>query len=315
MKFCLLLVFALVIPTFVFSATIDFARNLSLGSRGEDVRALQMFLNSDTETRVTETGAGSLGEETDYFGPATKRAVSKFQEKYKEEVLTPIGLTYGTGFFGRKTREKVATLVNNEKMKTPITKPIEPLKIPTDQGGVILMFPSQYSGKPGTMITLSGAGFTTSENTIYFGNEHIVKSASSWNGQSITFKVPNIPKGIYSLLVKNTRGESNKGQWFVVTDGVTQEPKIDSIAPERVIRGGTVTIKGSGFSLNNNIVQYGAGVIKNIASSDGSSLVFNIPQSALTASTSFSTKLSLPMWVYVINENGVSNGKSFILDL
>lgn len=315
MRFYLLFVSLLVIPTFVSSATTDFTRNLYIGLRGEDVFELQKFLNSDSETRVADIGAGSPGNETNYFGQATKQAVVRFQEKYAADILVPSGLTRGTGYFGQKTREKVASLVNNSQMPAITILQKENLKISNEQGSVILMFPSQYSGKPGTMITLSGAGFTTSGNTIYFGNEHAVVNASSWNGQSITFKVPNIPKGIYSLFIKNSRGESNKEQWFVVTDGVTPEPKIDSVTPEHVVRGGAVTVKGSGFNLNGNTVQYGAGVIKNIASSDRSTLVFNIPQDTLTASTSPAAKLSLPMWVYVINEDGVSNGKSFLLDI
>lgn len=303
-----------VAPGVVFSASNDFSRALYVGMRGEDVRALQRFLNTDAETSVAENGAGSRGNETDYFGQATKRALIKFQEKYRTEVLAPVGLASGTGILGVKTRDKANALLKTTHSEI-IAKIKETPTISVAKGEVILMFPSRYSGKPGTMIALSGAGFTSTDNTIYFGNDHAVVKAVSWNGQNITFKIPNIPKGIYSLFIKNARGESNKGQWFVVTDGVTPEPKIDSVAPERVVRGGAVTIRGSGFNLNSNIVQYGAGVIKNIASSDGSSLVFNVPQSVLAASTSLSTKLSLPMWVYVINENGVSNGKSFTLDL
>lgn len=97
-----------------FTLATDFSRTLKVGMRGEDVRALQQFLNTVKETRVADTGAGSLGNETDYFGLATKRAVIKFQEKYRTEVLAPIGLAHGTGFFGEKTRAKVATMKSTE---------------------------------------------------------------------------------------------------------------------------------------------------------------------------------------------------------
>lgn len=99
------------VPAFVFSATGDFSRTLSLGMRGDDVRALQKALNMDTETRVASIGLGSLGFETDYFGAATKRALVKFQEKYRAEVLVPAGLTAGTGVFGEKTRDKISKLM------------------------------------------------------------------------------------------------------------------------------------------------------------------------------------------------------------
>ena len=83
-----------------------FTRNLTLGSSGADVKKLQEFLNSDSSTLVAVSGVGSKGQETNYFGPATKRAVAKFQNKYASEVLAPYGLTSGTGYFGPSTKSK-----------------------------------------------------------------------------------------------------------------------------------------------------------------------------------------------------------------
>lgn len=304
-----------VAPELTLSSTIDFSRTLYVGAHGEDVRELQRFLNIDTETVVAETGAGSHGNETNYFGNATKRALIKFQEKYRTEVLAPVGLTFGTGVLGEKTRHKINKLLKSTQSEITAKIKIEP-ELSIAKGEVILMFPSQYSGRPGTMIALSGAGFTATDNTIYFGNNYTVTKASSWNGQSITFKVPNIPKGIYSLVVKNARGDSNKGTFFIVTDGITPEPQIDSVLPEISTRGGAVVIKGSGFLHNGNIIQYGAGVIKNVSSVDGISLSFSIPQDILNATTTaFTKKIHLPIGAVVINENGVSNVKSYILEI
>ncbi len=82
-------------------------RNLSIGSTGDDVRQLQRFLNGNPQTQVAVTGVGSPGNESSYYGPATARAVSKFQEMYAAQILTPLGLTNGTGGFYTSTRARL----------------------------------------------------------------------------------------------------------------------------------------------------------------------------------------------------------------
>lgn len=86
-----------------------FSQNLSLGQKNSSVKALQMFLNAKGFV-VATMGAGSPGYETDYFGPLTFAALVKFQEAYKAQILTPFGLTVGTGFFGEKTRALINSM-------------------------------------------------------------------------------------------------------------------------------------------------------------------------------------------------------------
>lgn len=82
-------------------------RSLRVGSVGEDVRTLQMVLNSDSATRIAVSGAGSPGNETTRFGSLTLAALKKFQVKYG---IAKSGQA-GYGVFGPKTRAQVNALI------------------------------------------------------------------------------------------------------------------------------------------------------------------------------------------------------------
>jgi hypothetical protein len=84
-------------------ALLVFGRNLSLGSRGDDVRALQQLLireNVYPQARITG-----------FYGPLTRSAVVRFQEKYSQDILAPLGRVRGTGYFGPLTRAKANALM------------------------------------------------------------------------------------------------------------------------------------------------------------------------------------------------------------
>jgi len=72
--------------------------NLYLGNEGEDVKKLQEILITEEVWLRPDMKA------TGYFGSITKAAVIRFQEKYSEEILEPLGLAKGTGFVGSSTR-------------------------------------------------------------------------------------------------------------------------------------------------------------------------------------------------------------------
>lgn len=318
----------LLLPQVIFGANSDFARSLKLGMRGDDVRNLQKLLNSDPFTRIAERGAGAPGNETDYFGPATKRALVKFQEKYRDETLTPAGLTHGSGFFGENTRKKANALQTAAPMSASVEKTSAPSTTATTAPStlaseVYIMSLSQYSGKPGTSVTINGEGFALSDNTIYFGNTHAVLSARSFSGQSINIRIPDIPKGLYTLSVKNANGESDTEAFFVVTDGVTSEPKIENIS---LSADNMITIKGSGFLVEGNVVRTGINVYRSVPSADGKTIVLpvitNFGNIENTSAPTISVErpkeikqFSFPVWTFVVNNDGVSNSVNFTLAL
>lgn len=75
-----------------------------------NVTSLQKLLNLDPDTQVSSFGAGSRGNETTKYGSGTFMAVRRFQEKYASAILTPSGLTRGTGLFGPNTKKKLYAL-------------------------------------------------------------------------------------------------------------------------------------------------------------------------------------------------------------
>jgi hypothetical protein len=80
----------------------SFTRSLTLGAVGADVLELQKLLNAEGFT-ISESGAGAPGSETTYFGNRTKQALIKYQNFYRVDILEPVNLISGTGYFGPST--------------------------------------------------------------------------------------------------------------------------------------------------------------------------------------------------------------------
>ncbi len=237
-------------------------RGLKIGVRGQEVLLLQRYLNSDNDTRIAAFGAGSPGNETEYFGPATARAVSKFQEKYRDEILTPIGLRYGTGTFSHGSWKKLVKLLRcDDGGNQP----------PVVANRITAISPSL--GAVGTQVSITVSKLSTLKG-ITFGNgviypSNISVSRAIESGSAIlTFNVPEyitptpasclnatpacmvpqiaqiVTPGNYSVSVVTSDGTSN-AVTFTVTNGTTNNDYkvLSPSANENWVKGTTRTIR------------------------------------------------------------------------
>ncbi|MDO8655387.1 MAG: sortase, partial [bacterium] len=103
-----------------------FTRDLTVGSTGDDVKALQQFLNSHG-TQVAATGFGSSGNETTYFGKATRVALIRWQKAN--------GVSPAAGYFGSKSRlVVVAPVVSEEQVSLGLPTRLKIPSIRVDAG-------------------------------------------------------------------------------------------------------------------------------------------------------------------------------------
>jgi hypothetical protein len=71
------------------------SKAMKVGNKGENVKQLQAVLIYE--------GLLNIKAPTGCFGGATRQAVVKLQEKYRDVILTPVGLKFGTGLVGKAT--------------------------------------------------------------------------------------------------------------------------------------------------------------------------------------------------------------------
>ncbi|MBI5126329.1 MAG: beta-propeller fold lactonase family protein [Candidatus Taylorbacteria bacterium] len=81
------------------------AQSMGLGSRSNSVQLLQKFLNNQGFV-IAKSGPGSPGNETDYFGVLTQKALAAFQKKNN---INP-----ASGFFGPITRGVIWKMINQK---------------------------------------------------------------------------------------------------------------------------------------------------------------------------------------------------------
>jgi len=98
-----------------------FNKNLRIGDNSAEVAYLRMALLKDgfLEDEASNVRAGNPSTENN-FSESTSAAVTGFQQKYASEILTPVGLKYGTGFVGVGTRAKLNKLYGCGNLMAPI---------------------------------------------------------------------------------------------------------------------------------------------------------------------------------------------------
>lgn len=294
-----------------------FSRNLTVGSFGDDVLELQQLLNSDSDTRLAITGPGSPGSETRYFGSITKNALIKFQNKFRSEILTPVGLSFGTGYFGPSTIKKV----NQEDVRSVTKQPtITSSNISEDNNVQLSKKEDLYSSspqlakggsrmmilRPGQLhildnsITLFGEGFDLRPK-VMIDDKVVVPSIKS--DSELSFKIPTLSTKTPELWLETDNGmQSNHIPLFVGTQGLAKTPKINNVSSDIVSWNDTITIEGDNFTDNNTVVLPHV-VLFGVPSDDGRTLVlfledhFNAP---------IKSNITIPFPLLILNNNGVS---------
>jgi peptidoglycan hydrolase-like protein with peptidoglycan-binding domain len=277
------------------TANFSFTRYLSVGSTGEDVRNLQKILNSDPQTRVSLTGAGSPGQESDYFGAKTASALIKYQEKHREDILIPAGITSGTGKVGLYTMTylnrlpaSVISPVSNatsgsqnvaKNIESPIKNGVIPQKYAFHVFSLkdLLIFGTSHTKiKTGDSLALVGYGFDKN-TTVHIGSNSSIPASPS-SDSDISIKIPNIPQGTYDLWVENDRGNSQKGSPTKITiaDQTDARPSLISVSPESAHENDTITVRADKLDPTGNNIYTTIGVLKSVPSYDGHTMTFKV---------------------------------------
>ncbi|MDD4409160.1 MAG: peptidoglycan-binding protein [Candidatus Pacebacteria bacterium] len=201
-------------------AGFQFTMNLKLGTRNNEVKYLQEFLNSSSDTTVAVSGAGSTGNETTYFGPATQTAVKKFQTKY--------GITPVAGYWGAISRAKA-----NELLSQGTTVVVPPVTTPTDCSNGAAFDPA--TGKACTTTSTvegcaPGAAYSSTTGKPCSGNVTPTDTVVPTTGNLSVALAANNPAASTLITGQSVADLAH----FTLANGSTSEVKVTAIELQRL---------------------------------------------------------------------------------
>ena len=291
-----------VLATSVGAETLTFSTNLTVGSRGPDVTALQQFLVSKGYLEMP------AGVAYGYFGPLTKGAVARWQAAN--------GISPAAGYFGPISRRAIVSQMATSPAP-PVPAPSNPnlspsveIDTPSTPGmrvnRVMLFRAYPFEARPGDFITLEGSGFSKTLNKVYFNGGTPVP-ATSTDGATLEIPVPvNLAEGEYGLSVSNVLGSSDNTNTNIVIK-ITSNPQPGPTIESASITGDMVTLIGKGFTSTNNLFTT-LGDSSGPVPSNGTALTFRVADLSRYEQIKQFTmgKYQAALWIYVQNEHGIN---------
>jgi peptidoglycan hydrolase-like protein with peptidoglycan-binding domain len=187
---------------------------------------------------------------------------------------------------------------------------------------------SVTSAVTGASVTISGTNFDANNNTVYVGSVPVT-NLPSYNGNALSFIVPQNVSGSVMVYVANSHGTSNSLVLNVINYGggsgclpgqsvypytigygscVSAPLTVTSLSPDNGAVGSSVTVYGTGFSTTGNTVHFGSGIITNIGSNDGRAISFIVPSQLIGYSGQ-----SVGLGVYPVSVSNSSGYTSNVL--
>lgn len=242
-------------PTYSYGSCTQISRDLTVGSRGSDVLSLQRFILSRNYP-----GAGSWML-TSYFGSATRAGVINIQMDMRLpqtgilDAQTRAAIAQATcgGSYIQPTYVQPQptypntpwynynnyTYGNNYNNNSNCSLVYSNCQCgwytsggqnyynncgQNQNSSLNITYLSPQSGAVGTVVTISGSGFSSTNNTVRFGNG-ILTGLNSYDGRSLSFTVPatlsgygysTVTPGIYNVSVTNSSGANSNTLPFTV---------------------------------------------------------------------------------------------------